>query len=161
MKYSKFIYRLSQGNASRVFQGGGNRRHGGQLRRGGAASLRPHGHGGGRALAAARRGFAGSVSLNLNPRLSAATKFSEAKKSCVYSYSELLFEYGPDFLDTKLETYPVLQCVACYSANKKGLYVQEVLYNFHSIHTGMRIRFWPKNGSGALYLKRREIFKGL
>ena len=114
MKYSKFIYRLSQGNASRVFQGGGNRRHGGQLRRGGAASLRPHGHGGGRALAAARRGFAGSVSLNLNPRLSAATKFSEAKKSCVYSYSELLFENGPDFLDTKLETYPVLQCVACY-----------------------------------------------
>ena len=111
MKYSKFIYRLSQGNASRVFQGGGNRRHGGQLRRGGAASLRPHGHGGGRALAAARRGFAGSVSLNLNPRFSA----------------------------------PVLQCVACYSANKKGLYVQEVLYNIHSIHTGMRIRVWPKN----------------
>ena len=141
MKYSKFIYRLSQGNASRVFQGGGNRRHGGQLRRGGAASLRPHGHGGGRALAAARRGFAGSVSLNLNPRLSAATKFSEAKKSCVYSYSELLFENGPDFLDTKLETYPVLQCVACYSANKKGLYVQEVLYNFHRI---LILFKWPR-----------------
>ena len=24
--------------------------------------------------------------------------------------------------------------------------------------TGMSIRFWPKNGCGALYLKRREIF---
>ena len=30
--------------------------------------------------------------------------------------------------------------------------------NFYS---GMRIRFWPKAGSGDLYLKLREIFKSL
>ena len=26
---------------------------------------------------------------------------------------------------------------------------------------GMRLRFWPNTGSGALYLKLREIFKSL
>ena len=35
---------------------------------------------------------------------------------------------------------------------------EEVFINYS---TGMRIRFWPKTGSGDLYLKLREIFKSL
>ena len=31
----------------------------------------------------------------------------------------------------------------------------------YAAKTGMRIRFWPKTGYRALYLKRREIFKSL
>ena len=43
---------------------------------------------------------------------------------------------------------------------KKIIWFGNCIIDLH-IYSGMRIRFWPKIGSGSLHLKLREIFKSL